>query len=151
MTNFRDIDLKLVSLHKHWLTADAIKEFIPKKVGGAGNIPKEIEPLAELWSMTLRLSVFYGLLYVVVEGYKSLRVSNQAIDNLLKKTTYVDALRRFRNATFHYQKKPISEKTLFFFEMEKSEIWTKELHFAFKKYFEETLPIQESITRLTPK
>lgn len=140
---------KLVALHKHWINADAIKQVVMIKIGGdSSNLPYEIGQLAEIHSSFARLSVLYGLIYVVIEGYKELKYTNEQIDTLLAQDDFVDALRLFRNATFHYQKKPISEKALKFLELEESEIWIRELHIAFKLFFEKELPIKEMLEKI---
>ncbi|WP_206742338.1 hypothetical protein [Vibrio parahaemolyticus] len=61
---------------------------------------------------------------------------------------FVDALRLFRNATFHYQKAPIPEKAMKFLETENSENWIQDLHVAFRQYFEKQLPIRETMEKL---
>lgn len=81
------------------------------------------------------LLFFYGSLYVVIEGYQELRVSDQKIDNLLQNTDNVDMLRRFRNAVFHYQKDLISPKLQEFLDTPDTENWTRQLFFAFNSYF----------------
>ena len=90
----------------------------------------------QLHSIAMRVGVFYGLLYVVVEGYQDLKYQDSAIDALLKKTHYTAALRRFRNATFHFQEDPFSPKLSEFLEAKDSEVWAKQLHVAFKTFFE---------------
>lgn len=136
---------KLVSLHKHWINADALKQVVAMKVAGDSNLPEQIRNLAEMHSSFARLSVLYGLIYVVIEGYKELKIDNPKVDMLLAKEEFVDALRLFRNATFHYQKKAISEKAMKFLELEESENWISELHLSFKLFFEDVLPIREMV------
>lgn len=143
---------KLVALHKHWINADAIKQVLLSEISeGSSNLPNEITQLAEIHSSFARLSILYGLIYVVIEGYKELKYSNKQIDLLLAQNDFVEALRLFRNATFHYQKKPISEKLLKFLELEESEVWIKKLHIAFKLFFEKELTIKETLEKINSK
>lgn len=139
---------KLVSLHKHWLNADAVKHIITVKIEGNSSLPDELAAYAQMLSSFARISVLYGLIYVVIEGYKKLKYTDEKIDELLEKEDYVDALRLFRNATFHYQPRPISEKHLKFLELEESEIWTKEIHKAFRIFFEKNLQLEELLTEV---
>ena len=139
---------KLKSLHKHWIKADAVKQVVMTKIGGSTGRPDEFFEVAEMYSSFARLSVLYALIYVVIEGYKELKCADQKIDSLLEKEDFVDALRMFRNATFHYQKKAITEKELKFLELKESEAWIKDLHKAFRLYFEKVLPIREMIDKL---
>jgi len=96
----------------------------------------------------LSIEVYYALLYVVVEGYRAMEYKAQAIDDLLQKEEYVEQLRRFRNAIFHFQKTPITEKFLNFLEAKDSEHWIKELHAEFEKYFHANLPIGNILAAL---
>lgn len=139
---------ELISLHKHWLNADAVKNVVTAKIGGDHGLPEGLAEYAELHSSFARLSVLYGLIYVVVEGYKELKYANPKVDELLSQEEFVDALRLFRNSTFHYQKNPIPEKALKFLELSESESWIKALHLAFKKFFEAELPIKEIMDKL---
>ena len=140
---------KLVSLHKYWLTADAIKQVVMIKIEeDSSNLPNKIAQVAEIHSSFMRLSVLYGLIYVVIEGYKELKYKNEQIDTLLAQDNFVDALRLFRNSIFHYQKEPISEKVLKFLELEESETWIREIHIAFKLFFEKELAINEILEEI---
>ncbi|MFY4805648.1 hypothetical protein ACOTVJ_04535 [Aliarcobacter butzleri] len=140
---------KLVALHRHWINADAIKQIVTTKIGGeTSSLPDDIAQLAEIHSSFARLSVLYGLIYVVIEGYKELKYTNKLIDTLLAQNDFVDALRLFRNATFHYQQKPIPGKVLKFLELEESETWIRELHIAFKLFFEKELQMQEMLDNI---
>ncbi|MDN4709644.1 hypothetical protein QYZ44_07290 [Vibrio parahaemolyticus] len=137
----------MVALHSHWLNADAVKVVVSTNIPLDDAFSSELKNLSQLHSSFHRISVFYSLLYVVVEGYRELNGSNEKVDLLLAQDDFVDALRLFRNATFHYQKAPISEKTLKFLEAENSENWINDLHIAFREYFEQHLPIQETIEK----
>lgn len=139
---------ELISLHKHWLNADAVKEVLKAKIGGGHDLPEALAELAEFHSSFARLSVLYGLIYVVVEGYRELKCSNERVDELISQEDFVESLRLFRNATFHYQKQPIPEKAMKFLELPESEIWIRNLHQAFKAYFESVLPIKETLDKL---
>lgn len=92
------------------------------------------------------LSYSYAGIYLVIEGWKELKLKDEKIDNLIS-SPFVDRLRLFRNATFHYQKDPISSKLIQFFgtEEEKTEKWLNELYYEFGRYFQEnslTIPPQ---------
>lgn len=139
---------KLVALHKHWINADAIRQVVMTKIRGGNELSDELKQLAEMHSSYARLSVLYGLIFVVVDGYKELKYTNDKIDNLLTQDDFVDALRLFRNAIFHYQEEAISKKALKFLELEESETWIRELHIAFKLFFEKELPIQEMLEKI---
>ncbi|MDJ0625261.1 MAG: hypothetical protein QNJ31_02705 [Candidatus Caenarcaniphilales bacterium] len=74
--------------------------------------------------------VFYSLLYVVIEGYQELKLQDAKVNQLLEKKHHVEALRRLRNSTFHYQNEPFPEKSIVFLENKNSEHWVHDLHEA---------------------
>jgi|GEM_PF-1862673 len=89
----------------------------------------------------------YSGIYLVIEGWKDLALGDPKIDELLN-SPFVDRLRRFRNATFHYQKDPISWKHLDFFgtEEEQTEKWLNDLYSEFERFFQEnTLPLPDRL------
>ena len=62
----------------------------------------------------LFMQIWYGMLYVVVEGWRELGLVDDEIDALSKNSEYVTKLRNFRNAVFHYQKRlPLKQEGLF--------------------------------------
>ena len=111
-------------------------------------MPESMLALAQMHSSFMRLSVWYALLYVVIEGYREVGKKDDAIDKLLFDEPLVDMLRRFRNAMFHYQADPFSEKLLDFLQAEKSTEWSRQVNAAFKAFFERELPILETLERL---
>lgn len=94
------------------------------------------------------IQVWYGLLFVVIEGYRELRLTDQAVDALLAEEIYVEALRRLRNATFHYQQDPFTSKLWDYLFAPESETWIRRLNHAFREFFERSLGIAEVIASL---
>lgn len=142
-----DINPKLIALHKHWCAADSINFHLRRSLEAFKNSPQK-EDLAANFSMFLALSVWYAMLYVVVEGYKEIGAQDVDIDALIGNTDNVDALRRFRNATFHYQEDPLSDKLMTFLVTKDSETWIGELNRALKRFFERELPIREILASM---
>lgn len=145
---------KLVALHKHWCAADSVKQFVSADVPvstlqtGEAHLPDELLSLGQFYSQFLRLSIWYALLYVVIEGYRDLGQKDVSIEELLVQGDFVGTLRRFRNATFHYQEDPVTEKLLGFLEAEESETWIRQLNSAFQTFFERELPIKEMLEEM---
>ena len=128
----------LGALHQHWLAADSIRVRIPMAVKTENNkLPEGQLALAQLASLFPVLKVFYALTYVVIEGYEVEKLSDKTIDALLKDADKLQMLRKFRNGTFHYQKDPLTIKVWAFLLEDDTEKWLKEIHFAFKAFFEE--------------
>jgi hypothetical protein len=141
---------KMISLHKHWITADAVKQVVFAEINPGKDIdlPEYLIELGKFHSSFARLSVLYGLIYVVIEGYKELKLADEEIDSLFEKEEYVDTLRLFRNSIFHYQKDPIPEKALKFLEAEGGEDWIRKIHKAFELFFLKQLPIKETLDKI---
>jgi hypothetical protein len=135
---------KLVALHKHWVTADSINHHLRQSL----STPQEgseraLSDSGQMMSIFAALSVWYSLLYVVVEGYRELNYHDEQTDLLLAHAEYVTALRLFRNATFHYRGLQPSPKLMTFLEAKDSETWIQELNRALKNFFERELDIEE--------
>jgi hypothetical protein len=83
----------------------------------------------------LYMSYWYGGLYVVIEGWQSLGLSDPKIDKLLSSEN-VPLLKRYRNATFHYQKKYYDDRFVDFMSKGKDVVfWVRELNRQFGRYF----------------
>jgi hypothetical protein len=137
---------KLVSLHKHWLTADAVQYHLRqsiKSTGAAQLTPPNFDELARRLPEFSVLTVWYSLLYVVVEGYRELECQDTTLDQLITQSYHVKNLRRFRNATFHFQEEPIPQKVTEFLYAADSDVWINNLNRALKAFFERELNISE--------
>ena len=82
---------------------------------------------------------WYGGLYVVIEGYRELGLSDSRIDALLASPN-VDFLRRCRNGVFHFQKDYVDEKLLGFMGQPDSAKWVRELTESFGEFFLREIP-----------
>jgi hypothetical protein len=136
---------KIASLYNHWCVADSIKQFVTATVPvkNGEELPEELMEMGQLHSSFMRLSVWYALLRVVIEGYQNLKLQDEGIDHFLRAGEYVEALRRFRNAMFHYQTDPFSDKLMTFLELDEATKWARGLNKAFEKFFESALQIQK--------
>jgi hypothetical protein len=110
--------------------------------------PDSLDELARRLSEFSVLTVWYSLLYVVVEGYRELECQDTTLDQLLAQIDHVENLRRFRNATFHFQEVPIPQKVTEFLYATDSDVWINNLNRALKAFFERELNISE-IARAT--
>ncbi len=86
------------------------------------------------------MSLWYGLLYVVIEGWKSLKLGDATIDELLRSPN-TDLLKCYRNASFHYPKKRKYHDERFenFFKESTTVEWVRKLNSEFGRYFFNTL------------
>lgn len=91
------------------------------------------------------MSLWYGLLYVVIEGWESLKLSDTVIDGLLRSSNN-NLLSRYRNAIFHYPKKRqyYDERFENFFKEQTTVDWVRKLNTEFGRYFLEALKNKEN-------
>jgi hypothetical protein len=143
------VRLPIASLHKHWITADAVKARMHLETKVPEGMPPRLVAEAQRWSQVQTMAVFYGLFYVVIEGYRELGLKDKAIDALLGANDYESRLRRFRNAVFHYQEDPFDKRLIEFLNAKDSEHWGKALYEAFEKFFEKVLSLKEIVERLS--
>jgi hypothetical protein len=73
------------------------------------SLPKRLEQDdASFWEY---MSYYYGGLYVVIEGWRDQGLSDPTIDELLQ-SSHVNALRKYRNGSFHFQADYFNDKFL---------------------------------------
>jgi hypothetical protein len=84
------------------------------------------------------LSYWYGGLYAVVEGWQELGLADVEIDELLQ-SPHVDALRRYRNGTFHYQRAYFDDRFKDLIATSGTAGWVFRLRNAFSRWFLDTL------------
>jgi len=95
------------------------------------------EPGTKLFFFESRMymSYWYASLYIVIEGWQQLGASDPEIDGLLKSKN-VNLLRRYRNGTFHYQKRYNDKRFLDLIRNGHDTIhWVRELTDAYQRYF----------------
>lgn len=142
---------KFIALHNHWITATGAKRFMLASAPidePFSRLPDEYRKLAQTNAQLLRLCAFYALMRVVIEGYADSGLHDECLDKLLVNTDYIESLQRCRNAVFHYQKDPLSPKLLGFLKAPESDIWIKNVYDAFEEFFEEKLPVPETLEYL---
>ena len=145
----------LIALHRHWLLADAVRVVLKQKTATAVQEEKSIKKFGleyvafgEKASMLCRMQVWYSLLYVVVEGYLALGEKYEPLDEVLAKDEYVSLLRRYRNATFHYQADVLNDKLIEFLVKEDRELWMRDLNTQLEAFLMQALPISEAMGEL---
>ena len=90
---------------------------------------------ALLIESNLYMSYWYGGLYVVIEGWQALKLSDPVIDPLLQSPN-VDLLRRYRNGVFHFQKKYYDNRFIDFITDGKNTVeWFRSLNREFGRWF----------------
>jgi hypothetical protein len=132
------MDAKLLALYQYFIQAGRMHFHLCRKSPAESFISRfkisKIKKDFSLYDKAIYLNVFYALLYVLVEGWQSLKLTDDNIDMLLQSPN-VSLLRDFRNGIFHYQHKLYPEKIVDFLDKAKTENWTQELWKAFDRYF----------------
>ena len=122
------------ALHKYFIWAAVMRDhfytFVPQIAANRGS--GRFDP--EVVKADLYMSFWYGELYVVIEGWKELGLSDPTIDALLQ-SSKVELLKRFRNGVFHFQADYFDDRFLDFISDKDAATWTADLNEAFSKYF----------------
>jgi hypothetical protein len=82
------------------------------------------------------MACWYSLLYVVVEGWKELGLSDPEINELLLDDEKKELLRRYRNGAFHYQAESFDDRFVNLWSRDfEATYWIRCLHDAFGHWF----------------
>ena len=140
----------LLSLHRYFVAAARMQHHFESNL-----VPfEEPQPVTPQDADRVALELFagprgnfmyywYGSLYVVVEGFRDLKLNDPNIDLLLDSTN-VEALRQCRNGVFHFQPAYFSAKLLEPMQASQFVGWVRELMEAFRAYFSRELKSLES-------
>jgi hypothetical protein len=124
----------VASLHRYFIWSAQMDTNFKVLLPRASQTASFLDP--DFISSVMYMSYAYATLYVVVEGWKDLRLSDPAVDRLLTSPN-IDLLRRFRNGAYHFQPEYFDERqTDFTAGGLKSLEWISSLQNAFKQYFD---------------
>lgn len=124
----QEADLKTYCLHRYFIQADEMKQLFDRTLN-KGTTFDDPEHLLQF----IYMGMWYGSLYVVVEGWSSLNLSDPLIEELLS-FPHTRSLRRYRNCIFHYQPTYYDERVIEFMR-EDTPAWVHRLHAEFGRYF----------------
>lgn len=126
-------DEELVALYRYFVWANNMKVNFEETLKRTGVVDLDSP---DGFYVAMYMSLWYGCLYVVIEGWRDLGLNDQEVESFLASPN-VDLLKRYRNAAFHYQKKYFHEKfTAFLRASEATASWVRGIHNAFAAYFE---------------
>lgn len=118
---------EMVTLHRYFIWGDRMRVHFDNAI-------KDKSQGAQI-NHFLYMSFWYGELYVVIEGWKELNLTDDNIDQLLESPN-VDLLRRYRNGAFHFQKKYFDDKFHDFWKKSEETVpWVRLLNEAFSQFF----------------
>ena len=135
--NQKALNSALNSLHRYYIWANRMRlHFDGKLPVVSEQLKKEPQRSTfEFIEANLYMSYWYGGLYVVIEGWQQLRLSDSTIDELLASPN-VRLLKEYRNGVFHFQRAYFDKRfTNFMTEGENVVDWVRDLNRAFGEYF----------------
>lgn len=122
----------VLRLAHYWLSAKLMHEHLHDLRHHFGTLDA-IEEAGEIMDFEVYLGFWLSALYVVAEGFVELRLKDPEIEPLI--AAHIDSLRLYRNATFHFQRKP--DKHVQFHDGKAVRLnWAEELHAALHTFFE---------------
>ncbi len=121
-----------LSLHKYFIHADKMKILFEQELRNIGS--NEITFEGSLTNHYLYLDLWYGMLYVVIEGWIDLKLENFRINKQLE-DPILNELKRFRNGIFHFQNNYFDKRFIDFISNKNSVKWIRETHDEFSKWF----------------
>ena len=130
-----------VALHRYWMYANRMRTYFERVI--EKNPPRSCKNDEERISEAFLfmsgepgtfMSHWYGALYVVIEGWKQLKLNDPTIDRLLQSPN-VRLLKKYRDGTFHYQRKYFDDRFANFMRSRDSVPWVHDLTSAFGSYF----------------
>ncbi len=119
------------ALHRYFLWADQMREHYYQALDAG--LAADVESAAKAFRVPY-MSYWYGGLYVVIEGWWALGLSDDEIDRLLE-SPHVTALKRYRNGSFHFQRKYFDARFIGFLSGDGSAEWIFNLRQAFSRWF----------------
>ena len=124
-------DKEVHTLHRYLIWSLHMRE----QLNAIENVPKKIIE-KKLWLIRpfMYLSLWLALLFVVIEGYQELGLSDPVIDPMLASPN-VDLLRRLRNGAFHYQRDYFDRRFMDVFSSGEVGEWATRLHKEFRRFF----------------
>ena len=128
----------LFSLHRYFIWSLRLKEVFEDALRRLGGFSQNQMNAFFVDDRGQFMSYWYAALYVVVEGYQELRLSDPEIDRLIR-SPHVELLRRYRNGVFHYQKKYFDEQFSGFMGPPETVEWVRSLSSELGRYFHEQI------------
>jgi len=118
----------VITLHRYFIYANRMRTHFDKLIEQSRkDLTKDVE-------LRLYMESWYGLLYVVIEGWRDLRLQDAEIDELLQ-SPHVSLLKRTRNGVFHFQKNYFDARFLDFVTTDGTAVWVRTLNRAFGRFF----------------
>jgi len=132
---------ELLGLHKYWIWCDEMRRNFNERIK-QHPLPRNADAgraVLEDVILMCYLSLWYSLLYVLCEAWQKKRnLRDVNIEQLLSNEEMLGKLKKFRNGTFHYQPRYFDPQKFIPFLVlgRESAGWARQVHGAFKEFFE---------------
>jgi hypothetical protein len=120
-----------LTLHRYFLNASRNRSLFLQKLQAG-----ELDHL----HTTVHLDLWYGCLFVVVEGWHKEKINDHAVTALLRDVQNRKLLEDYRNAVFHYHPNYVDSRRDAVFRSAEFVEWVNALHDAISSYFLGTEP-----------
>src|ERR1700737_2836699 len=139
----------VLSLHRYFVAAARMQNhfesnLVPFEEPQAGALQDANRAVLELFAGPRGnfMYYWYASLYVVVEGFQNLHLNDPTIEALVQSPN-ANALRRCRNAVFHFRPSYLSARSLKLISSPDFVRWVRELMTAFRAYLDRELKLAE--------
>jgi len=123
-------DPAVVALHRYYIWANRMRSHFDDLLQA-----KDVEQERREIESFLYMSYWYAGLYVVIEGWRELGLSEPTIDELLRSPN-VELLRRYRHGVFHFQRDYFDDRFLAFMTKGANTVdWVRDLTLNLGRYF----------------
>jgi hypothetical protein len=125
----------VLSLHKYFMWSQTMRLTFLKFVADNPSLPDKEWYDSRVLQVFAYMSYWYSGLYVVIEGWKRLSLTDPAVDPLLLSPT-VELLRLFRNGSLHFQEAYFDKRFVGFMALgQESSKWAEQLSDRFSEFF----------------
>lgn len=120
------------TLHKYYIWANGIRMLFDVLLNEHSE--KVLNTTKWQTEVDMYMSIWYGLLYTVIEGWIELKLQDSIIEELIKHKN-TELLKRYRNGVFHFQKEDNDTRFENFFSEEAAANWVRTLNREFGRWF----------------
>lgn len=121
------------TLHRYYIWSDRMRAHFDHVL--QLNVSRKIKNDIYEFESLLYMSYWYAGLFVVIEGWWALKLSDQNIDNLLRSRN-VALLKRYRNGIYHFQKNYYHSKFMdLIAKGQNVAAWVRSLNSEFGRWF----------------
>ena len=138
----------IVSLYRYYLMAARMRAHFRQALGSdpwlerMHKAPQFAGYLLTVDACAVYMTLWYGTLFVLIEGWQKLDLKDARIDFLLQSGN-VELLKHYRNGTFHFHRGLVSPICRKIMTSEDQVEWTERVSDAFKEYFDDVTRTRE--------